>query len=62
MITTVAGNGTEALSESAALLAPLARETSDAYNLLLGKYKDGLIPDTAICNGPQKLDRRMAFS
>jgi hypothetical protein len=38
----------EALSTSAALFAPLPRETNDAYNLLLGKYKDGLIPDTAV--------------
>jgi hypothetical protein len=48
VITTVAGNGTKALSETEALTAPLAPEISDAYNLLQGKYEDGFIPDTAV--------------
>lgn len=48
VITTVAGNGMEALSESAALLAPLPDETIDAYSLLLGKYSDGFIPGMAV--------------
>jgi sugar lactone lactonase YvrE len=45
VITTVAGNGMKALSDAAALTAPLAPEIGDPYGILQGKYKDGCVPD-----------------